>query len=333
MFLDISFIVIGLIGLMFSADKFVHGASNLALNLKMSAILVGIVVVGIGTSAPEILVSANAALNGSDLALGNAIGSNIANIGFIIGITALFIPITVKRTLVKKEFMLLMAATLIGLYFLSDGALNRFDAIFFLIALIFIMFFFVSNAKNNKEEVVEEEEVSEITLSLKSSIVYTVLGMIFLVAFSNLLVNGAVGLASALGVSDVVIGLTIVSVGTSLPELSACVAAARKNKADLAIGNIIGSNIFNILAVLSVSGLIHPMTVKEEILIRDLPLMGILTLGFLLVSFSPKGDAKISRFEGFLFLTIFASYIVSLVLEAMGVFNMTEFLTQAYSTK
>lgn len=332
MFLDISFIVIGLIGLMFSADKFVHGASNLALNLKMSAILVGIVVVGVGTSAPEILVSANAAFNGSDLALGNAIGSNIANIGFIIGITALFIPITVKRTLVKKEFMLLMAATLIGIYFLSDGALNRFDAIFFLIALIFIMFFFVSNAKNNKEEAVEEE-VSEITLSLKSSIVYTVLGMIFLIGFSNLLVNGAVGLASALGVSDVVIGLTIVSVGTSLPELSACVAAARKNKADLAIGNIIGSNIFNILAVLSVSGLIHPMTVKEEILIRDLPLMGILTLGFLLVSFSPKGDAKISRFEGFLFLTIFASYIISLVLEAMGVFNMTEFLTQAYLTK
>ncbi len=325
MVLDSMFILIGLIGLVFSADKFVEGASNLALHLKMSAILVGVIVVGIGTSAPEILVSSNAALNGSDLALGNAIGSNISNIALIIGITALFVPITVKRELLKKEFMLLLGSTGLGMYLLSDGALTRMDALLFFLSLVFVMYFLIHSAKHSKAPVNEEDE-PHIDMTFKKSIVFTLLGMGALVGFSKLLVVGAVNLATALGVSDVVIGLTIVSVGTSLPELSACLAAARKNKADLAIGNIVGSNIFNILAVLSISGFIYPMEVKEELLIRDLPLMGILTVGFLLVSFSPKGDAKINRIEGFIFLSVFVAYISTLVLDSMGIINTTEFL-------
>lgn len=321
------YILLGLIGLVYSADKFVEGASNLARNLGMSAILVGIVIVGIGTSAPEILVSSSAALEGSDLALGNAIGSNISNIGLIIGITALFIPLTVRRELLKKEFALLIAVTFLGIYLLSDGNLVRLDAFFFLISLAFVMYFFIMNAKHGKHNEPVEEE-SEITMTMGKSILYTVLGMIALIGFSKLLVFGAVSLAKAMGVDDIIIGLTIVSIGTSLPELSACIAAARQKQADLAIGNIVGSNIFNILAVLSASGFIHPMEVKQEMLVRDLPLMGILTIGFLLVSFSPKGDGKINRVDGFLFLTIFVLYITSLVLEEKGIFDTTKFLME-----
>lgn len=321
------YILLGLIGLVYSADKFVEGASNLARNLGMSAILVGIVIVGIGTSAPEILVSSSAALEGSDLALGNAIGSNISNIGLIIGLTALFVPLTVRRELLKKEFALLIAVTFLGIYLLSDGNLVRLDAFFFLISLAFVMYFFIMNAKHGKHNEPVEEE-SEITMTMGKSILYTVLGMIALIGFSKLLVFGAVSLAKAMGVDDIIIGLTIVSIGTSLPELSACIAAARQKQADLAIGNIVGSNIFNILAVLSASGFIHPMEVKQEMLVRDLPLMGILTIGFLLVSFSPKGDGKINRVDGFLFLTIFVLYITSLVLEEKGIFDTTKFLME-----
>jgi cation:H+ antiporter len=321
------YILLGLIGLVYSADKFVEGASNLARNLGMSAILVGIVIVGIGTSAPEILVSSSAALEGSDLALGNAIGSNISNIGLIIGLTALFVPLTVRRELLKKEFALLIAVTFLGIYLLSDGNLVRLDAFFFLISLAFVMYFFIMNAKHGKHNEPVEEE-SEITMTMGKSILYTVLGMAALIGFSKLLVFGAVSLAKAMGVDDIIIGLTIVSVGTSLPELSACIAAARQKQADLAIGNIVGSNIFNILAVLSASGFIHPMEVKQEMLVRDLPLMGILTIGFLLVSFSPKGDGKINRVDGFLFLTIFVLYITSLILEEKGIFDTTKFLME-----
>ena len=326
MTIDLMFIVLGLIGLVLSADKFVEGASNLALNLKMSPILVGVIIVGIGTSAPEILVSSSAAFEGSDLALGNAIGSNISNIALIIGITALLIPITVKRELLKKEFMMLMGATALGVYLLSDGSLTRMDSILFALSLLFVMYFLIQSAKNPKKKDVEDIEVVKSDMSLKKSITFTLLGMLALIGFSKLLVTGAVSLATALGVSDVVIGLTIVSVGTSLPELSACIAAAKKGKSDLAIGNIVGSNIFNILAVLSISGFIFPMEVKEELLMRDIPLMAILTIGFLLVSFSPKGDAKINRFEGFIFLSIFVAYIAVLILESMGYIDTKTFL-------
>ncbi len=330
MTIDILFIIIGLVGLVYSADKFVEGASNLALLLKMSPILVGIIILGIGTSAPEILVSSSAAFEGSPLALGNAIGSNISNIALIIGITALFVPITVKRELLKKEFMLLVGSAGLGSYLLSDGMLTRMDAILFFIALVFVLYFFIANAKNSKEKIPEDYPV-EPDMKMQKALLFTIGGLIALVVFSNLLVTGAVGLATVLGISDEVIGLTIVSIGTSLPELSACLAAARKNKADLAIGNIVGSNIFNILAVLGVSGIIHPMEVSDQLLMRDIPLMFILTIGFLLVSFSPKGDAKINRIDGFIFLTIFALYIGSLVLDSMGIINTMEYLNQVRS--
>lgn len=327
MILNFIFIFAGLVGLVYSADKFVKGASNLSINLGISPILVAILILGLGTSLPEILVSSNAALEGSNLALGNAIGSNISNIALIIGVTALWIPITVKRKLLKKEFVLLLLTNAIGIYMLQDGYLSRMDSVILFIGLVFVLYFLISNAKygDDKPTPVDSEEP---LLSLKKSILFTFAGLIALILFSKLLVHGAIGLASAIGISDTIIGLTIVSVGTSLPELSACIAAAKQKNEDLAVGNIIGSNIFNILAVLAASGLIHPMEVPNEIIVRDLPLMGILTVGFFLVSFSPKGNAKINRAEALIFVSIFVSYIAILGLEATGSYSVTDFLTK-----
>lgn len=318
-------ILIGLIGLGYSADKFVYGASNISLNIGIPSIIVGVIIVGIGTSAPEILVSANAALDGkSELALGNAIGSNIANIAFIIGITALIIPIVVAKQLIKKEFAMMIGVTLLGAFLISDGMLSRFDALIMFGALIFIMYFMVSSAKAEKDKPTEVSKKPEIPL--KKSILITLLGMGFLVAFSKLLVFGAVNVATAFGVSELVIGLTIIAIGTSLPELAASLAAARKGCPDLAIGNVLGSNIFNILAVIGIASFISPFEVSQDVLSRDLPLLILLSFAFILVAFSPKGDGKINRFEGFSFLTIFITYMVALIGESLGWFNFTEFL-------
>lgn len=318
-------ILIGLVGLGYSADKFVYGASNISLNVGIPSIIVGVIIVGIGTSAPEILVSANAALDGkSELALGNAIGSNIANIAFIIGVTALIIPIVVAKQLIKKEFAMMIGVTLLGAFLISDGMLSRFDALMMLGALIFIMYFMVSSARAEKDKPTEVSDKPEI--SLKKSILITILGMGFLVAFSKLLVFGAVNVATAFGVSELVIGLTIIAIGTSLPELAASLAAARKGCPDLAIGNVLGSNIFNILAVIGIASFISPFEVSQDVLSRDLPLLILLSFAFILVAFSPKGDGKINRFEGFSFLTIFIAYMVVLIGESLGWFNFTEFL-------
>jgi cation:H+ antiporter len=329
--LYILYITIGLAGLAYSADKFVDGASNISLNLKISPIVVGIIVVGIGTSAPEMLVSASAALDGkSSLALGNAIGSNIANIAFIIGFSALLMSIKVSRTMIKKEFMLMIGTTFLGAYLLSDGFLSRMDGIILAISLIFIMYFLIYNAKHAQHpEGTETEELPQVaTMTFKKSIIFTIVGMIALVAFSQLLVFGAVELATLFGVSELVIGLTIIAVGTSLPELSASIAAVRKNSPDLAIGNILGSNIFNIAAVLSIASVIAPFEVSEDVINRDIPLLIALTIGFLLISFAPKGDGKINRIEGVLLLTIYVSYLTILVCQATGIFDLNQFLFQ-----
>jgi cation:H+ antiporter len=328
MALDFLWIVLGLVGLVLSADKFVLGASNISLNLGIPSVIVGLVVVGIGTSAPEMLVSANSALAGKpELALGNALGSNIANIAFILGVTALIVPIIVSKALIKKEFLLMIGTTFLGAFLISDGLLSRFDALIMVLALVFIMYFLVSNAMNSpKQEHVEGEVPEEAEMSLMKSIVVTLVGMGFLIGSSKLLVLGAVNIALSFGVSELVIGLTIVAVGTSLPELSASISAALKGKADLAIGNIIGSNIFNILAVLSIASAIEPFNVPEDVLVRDLPILLLLTIGFLLVAFSPKGDGKINRFEGFIFLLIFIGYLFILIGESMQWFNIREFM-------
>lgn len=318
MIVDLLFIIIGLSGLVFSSDKFVDGAANLALNLKMSSLLVGILVIGVGTSAPEIIVSASAALEGSDLALGNAIGSNISNIALIIGITSLLSPIVVKKSLLKKEFILLIISTVLGSALLIDGSLSFYDAIILFIGLILVLYFLIRNAKKPKIENIEIEENPE--MSLKKSILFTLGGIISLIAFSKLLVFGAISLATSLGINDVIIGLTIVAIGTSLPELSACIAAARKGKSDLAIGNVIGSNIFNILAVLSISGFIYPMNIPSELLTRDIPFMIILTFLFFIFSRSKEiiKDGVITRFKGLFFILLFIIYIFFIILETMN---------------
>jgi cation:H+ antiporter len=318
-------VVIGLVGLVFSSDKFVEGASSIALHMKVSPLFVGVVLVGIGTSAPEILVSVQSALNDKpELSLGNAIGSNIANIALILGITAMYTPIVVKWKLVKKEFAMLVGVTLLGALFIFDGKLVRFEAIMFLIALGFVLYFLMNGAKTESNSDVQEKP----SVSKPKSWVLTVVGMIALIGFSKLLVYGAVGIATFLGMSELMIGLTIVAIGTSLPELSASIAAARKGMADLALGNVIGSNIFNILAVLSVSTLITPFDVPPEALSRDLPLMILLTFVIILMAFSfnKNKDGTIRRMEGGVLLVIFFSYMGLLILESLNLFNVTAFL-------
>jgi cation:H+ antiporter len=324
--LNCALILVGLTGLTYSADKFVDGASDLALNLNISKIVVAIVVIGLATSAPEMIVSATSALAGkSQLALGNAIGSNIANISFIIGLTALLMAIRVSRALIKKEFLLMIGTTCIGAFLISDGHLSRFDGIILLFTFIFVIYFLINNAKNTpakESNIVHEDDRT--TMTLKKSIIVTSIGIIALIGFSQLLVHGAVEVALYFGVSELIIGLTIIAIGTSLPELAASLAAIKKNSPDLAIGNIIGSNIFNIVGVLSIAALIQPFDVDPSVLKRDLPLLLVLTFGFLLVSVSykPKEDGQIKKIEGFFFLTIFVSYIIILIGESLGWFSL-----------
>lgn len=316
-------IIAGLIGLVYSADKFVDGASSVAMHLKLSPLFIGVVLVGIGTSAPEIVVSAQAALGGKpELSFGNAVGSNIANIALIIGATALFTPIVVHWPLVKKEIFILACVTVLSAFFIFDGSLVRFEAILFILALGFILYFLMTNSKNETTPVEETPSYSS-----KKSWVVTIVGMIALVGFSKMLVTGAVGVASYFGVSELIIGLTIIAIGTSLPELATSITAAKKGSADLAIGNVIGSNIFNMLAVLSVSSMIKPFDIPKEALSRDMPLMIILTFVFILMAFSFKSDrGVVNRVEGFILLTIFIAYIVALVLESLGIINISPFL-------
>lgn len=340
----ITFIVVGLAGLAYSADKFVDGASNLSLNLNVSPIIVGVIIVGIGTSAPEILVSASSAMDGkAQLALGNAIGSNIANIAFIIGFTAMLMMIRVSRQLIKKEFLLMIGTTILGAFLISDGQLTRFDGFLLLFTFVFVLYYLIGNAKEsqksikkeqekNNKEVQEETQTPKAEMGIKKSVLVTIIGMIALVGFSQLLVHGAVEVATFFGVSELVIGLTILAIGTSLPELSASLAAVRKNSPDLAIGNVLGSNIFNIVAVLSVASLIQPFAVEESVLTRDLPLLIALSFAFIIVSFSAKGDGKINRFEGFMFLSVFIGYLVMLVGESMGWFSLNELYSLYVST-
>lgn len=314
MLLDITYLIVGLILLVWSADKFVDGASATARYFKLSPLLIGIVIVGFGTSTPEMLVSASSALDGaSGLALGNAYGSNISNIALILGTTALISPILVAKDVLKKELPALLAITILSAFFLMDAAVSRLEAVILLVVFAIYMGWRIWDAKKVHTEPDVEENAEPI--SLKKSIFWLVVGLLLLMASSKLMVMGAVALATELGVSDLVIGLTIVAVGTSLPELASSIIAARKGESDLALGNIVGSNLFNTLVVVGIAGVIRPMQVEPEIFSRDMLVMFALTvlLGLCCYPFAKKRQGKITRFEGFLLLVCFVGYTLYLV--------------------
>lgn len=303
---------IGLALLVWSADRFVAGAAGLARSLGMAPLLIGMLVVGFGTSAPEMLVSAIAALDGNPgLALGNAFGSNIFNIAVILGVTALVSPIAVASGVVRREIPLLIAATALAVLLLLDRTLSRADAILLLAAFAAIVVWSVLQARRPDHDplaVEVEADRADPPMPPRLAIVWTVVGLAGLVASSRLLVWGAVETASALGVSDLVIGLTIVAAGTSLPELASSLVAVRRGQHDIALGNIIGSNIFNTLAVVGIAAAIAPIPVAGVVLARDVPAMVLVTLALLIACVARRGPGRINRVEGAALLLAYATY-------------------------
>ncbi len=316
------FLIIGLALLVWSSDLFIDGAASIAKYLSISPLIIGVVVLGFGTSAPEILVATLASLDNSPgLAIGNVIGSNIANIGLVLGITAIIAPITVKSSLLKREFPVLLGITLIGIVLMMDHNLDIFDGIILLILLIIVMVWMIrANKSVDKSDSLAEETIQEIDnlpkVSYKKSLVMLVVGLIILMLSAKLMVMGAVDIAHYFNVPETIIGLTIVAIGTSLPELASAITAAKKGEGDLMIGNIIGSNLFNLLAVLAMPALISPSRVEGTTLFIDYPIMLGLTLLMLMVALPRKGKTEITRLEGIFLVSCFIAYMILLYFRA-----------------
>lgn len=314
-------VVIGLIVLVWSADKFVEGAASLAATLGVPTLLIGMVIMGFGTSAPEMVVSAIAASKGNPgIALGNAYGSNIANIGLILGITALLSPIAVKSKILRTELPVLALVTALAAWQLWDGNLSRIDA-FVLLGVFSVLIgwsIFQGMRGNTDSLTIDIDEGEEIIKQpVGKSIFWLVTGLVLLVISSDRMVWGAVEIARTFGLSDHLIGLTIIAFGTSLPELAASVAAVRKNEHDLALGNVIGSNLFNTLAVVGIAGSIHPLAIAENIMQRDMLVMSALTLSLFVFGYGFKKQGRINRIEGAILVACYIGYTTYLVATQM----------------
>ncbi|MBO4699162.1 calcium/sodium antiporter [bacterium] len=294
-------LIVSLFVLAWSADKFVDGSCGLAKYFGISPFLIGMVIVGFGTSAPEMLVSATSALEGSpSIALGNAYGSNIANIALILGVAAIVNPIKVDKSLLKKELPFLLFTIPLTVLLILDGEISRIDAVILLAVFLVIM---VVSSLGKKEEISEEGETGE-KVSILKSLFFLVLGLTLLVSSSKALVWAAKEIAEWLGISELIIGLTIIALGTSLPELASSVSAARKNEHEVAFGNVVGSNLFNTLCVVGIAAAIKPVLADPKILLRDIPIVSVLTL--LLFVFAAR--QKIGRFSGVLLLILYFAY-------------------------
>ena len=303
-------ILVGLALLVWSADRFVEGATSFARHLGVSTMIIGITVVGFGTSAPEILVSVIAVLEDTpDLAIGNALGSNIANIGLILGVTALITPLPIAKITFKREYPLLIFATGVMSWCLYDGELDTVDGYLLLTLLGLMLWYLVRSHQLEANANLDENKLDRgQDTSFLASAGWLVLGLILLVGSSKLLVWGATEVAHNFGISELIIGLTIVALGTSLPELAASIASVRKGEPDLAIGNVIGSNLFNSLAVIGIPAMITRFNIDSLAVTRDLPVVIVLT--FLLYGLSrfPAASRSLSRLKGLWLLSAFVIY-------------------------
>jgi len=319
-------IVAGIALLVWGADRFVLGASGIARNLGISPLIIGLTIVGFGTSAPEMLVSATAAFDGNaGLGVGNALGSNIANVALVVGVTAILTPLLVQSSVIRREFPVLFGAMLIVLVLIWDGDLSRLDGTILISAMVVLILIMVKIAHKSRDKGIDplesefETEVPEVgEMPTSKFTMWFIVGLVVLLASSKMLVWGAVNIATAFGVSDLVIGLTIVAIGTSLPELAASVMGALKNEHDIAIGNIIGSNMFNLLAVLAMPGLIAPGVLAPEVFSRDFPVMFAVTVLLLLMAYGFRGPGKITRIEGGFLLSAYVGYMVWLYMAEMA---------------
>ena len=320
---NIAYIVIGITLLMWSADRFTDGAAAIARNLGVSRLIVGLTIVAIGSSAPEIFVSILDSLKtcapdkpdcGPEVAIGNALGSNITNIALVLGITALVRPLLIHSSLLKREIPLLFLSSAAALIFFWDLRLSHVEGFILLTGLVFYFFWLVRVGMQSRKEhdpMVDEmiEELPEGMPTGKATF-WVILGLILLVGSSKLLIEGASGIALAFGVSETVIGLTIVALGTSLPELGASVASVLKNEHEIAIGNVIGSNIFNLLGVLGIPAAIAAPTIEKDILNIDYPLMLGLIIAMAIMAYGFRGPGKINRIEGAILVAGFLGYYI-----------------------
>jgi len=319
MLLACSAILIGLVLLVWSSDLFVEGSAALAAHFGVSAFIIGMVIVGFGTSLPEMLISVQSALQGNPgIALGNAYGSNIANIGLILGITALVCPVAVPSAIFKKDLPLLMGVTLLAALYVSSGAITRQEALGMLALFAVIMLWTIRKGVLGREIFLTREHAQEIPRAMPLARAWLQIGagLIILLASARALIWGAVAAARFFAVSDLIIGLTIVAVGTSLPELASSLAAIRKNRHDIALGNVLGSNLFNTLAVVGLAGSLRPMAVPAEVLGRDISVMGLLTLSLFVFGFDFGKGGRISRPAGTALLLAYAAYTAHLIYSA-----------------
>lgn len=312
MIVDAFYFLIWLAVLSWSADRFVFGASALAKNMGISPMIIGLTIVAMGSSAPEIMVAATASLNGSnDTAVGNAIGSNITNIALVLGITALLKPLSIASSTLKKEMPVVLAVSLLAVYFLSDFMLLRYEGI-----VLMVLFFAVIggltwmsfNMERGDPILVETEDEIPTGVPTSKAVIWLIIGMILLPLSAHFMVNSAEVIARYFGLSELIIGLTVIAIGTSLPELAACIAGVLKNEDDLALGNIIGSNIFNLLAVLAMPGIIAPGAIEASAATRDSYVMLGLTVLLIVFSFNLRGTRRINRAEGLCLVACFFAY-------------------------
>ncbi|MDX1353075.1 MAG: calcium/sodium antiporter, partial [Thiomicrorhabdus sp.] len=311
--------------LVWSSDIFIEGAASTAIHHNISPLVIGVVVLGFGTSMPEVVVATLASLDNSPgLAIGNAVGSNIANIALVLGATALIAPIAVKSSILKRELPVLLAIS-IGAYLLVlDGYLTIIDGVILVIALILVMAWMIkaNKAIKSSDPMAKEtkDELKDLPkLSKEKALAFLFGGLVILMLSAKMMVSGAESIAHYFEVPDVVIGLTIIAIGTSLPELAAAIAAARKNEADLMIGNIVGSNLFNILAVFAVPALLAPSMLDKDVLTIDMPIMLGFTLLMLLMAIPRKNGAIIYRTKGLLLVTLFVAYLILLYFRSTAV--------------
>ncbi|MEJ2345118.1 MAG: calcium/sodium antiporter [Gammaproteobacteria bacterium] len=315
----IAAVILGFVLLLWGADRFVTGAAALARNLGVSPLIIGLTIVGFGTSAPEMLVSAVASWQGNTgLAVGNAIGSNITNVALILGLTALITPLSVRSETLRREFPLLFVAMLGTLVLLLNGRLDRWNGIILLTAMGVILYWMFALAMRGRRDPMLAEYEAEIPAGMANARagVWLAVGLTLLLASSKMLVWGAVSIAHTLGISDLVIGLTVVAIGTSLPELAASVMSAVKGEHDIAIGNVLGSNIFNLLVVLGLPGVIRPGPIPPEALERDFPVMIGLTVLLFAMAYGFRRPGHVTRLEGVILLAAFVGYEVLLYMTA-----------------
>jgi len=309
--LNLLFLVAGFYFLVKGADLFVDGSSSIAKLMKIPAVIIGLTIVSIGTSLPEAAVSISASLKGSyDLSIANVIGSNMFNLLMVVGVSAIICPFFVDRMIMKRDFPICIGLTILFAFMLRDNALSRAEAgLLFILFVGYIILLVVSALKSRSTD---DEEIK--VLSPAKSVFFIILGAAGIIAGGQLTVNSATFFASALGMSELLIGLTVVAVGTSLPELVTSIVAAKKGESEIALGNVVGSNIFNILFILGMSGIVHPLSCDRGAFIDSLLLIGIC----LIMYAACKTSNKATRPEGIVCVFIYILYVLYAILRAYG---------------